>query len=261
MRVLAFRKCLKKDKLEGEISMCISGKAEAILDKFIHELLIEGRDEAIDNLISDFQDKLFDSPGMDRNSVVQLISDIADNVLYRLLLLIQTWNKLKITLEGELIELPDNLEEFLFGENGYIQNYSKEEYICKTKQHFLIKDVSDFDYESFSDKLEFAYAQQGDYANKELLLFGYELICFVRDEIILYCDNNFNQKIDREYIPIMVDQTLGTILLAIEQFDDSISIYVNDIDIMLISDGLCGELYTEFGWIALFSKERYYEIF
>ncbi|MGM9927613.1 MAG: hypothetical protein ACI4D3_00350 [Lachnospiraceae bacterium] len=241
--------------------MSVNGKTGAISDKFIHELLIAGRDEAIDNLVCDFQDKPFDSVGMDRNSIVQLICDIADNVLYRLLLLIQTWNKLKITLEGEVIELPDDLEEILFGENGYIQKYCKEEYICKTKQHFLIKDVSDFDYESFSDKLKFAYAQQGDYANKELLLFGYELIRFVRDEIIIYCDNNFDRNIDREYIPIMVDQTLGTLLLAIEQFDDQISIYVDGMDIMLISDGLCGELYTEFGWIALFSKERYYEIF
>lgn len=60
--------------------------------------------------------------------------------------------------------------------------------------------------------------------------------------------------------PIIVDDALDSFLFAIGQLDERMKIFVRDENILESSNGLCGELYMEAGWIALFSNERYYEV-
>ena len=68
----------------------------------------------------------------------------------------------------------------------------------------------------------------------------------------------------RWLIPQVVDTTLHYFLCMFEQ-EENIDIAVT-LDgeyierLQDISDGLCGELYTEDGWISRFSKERYEEL-
>lgn len=64
-------------------------------------------------------------------------------------------------------------------------------------------------------------------------------------------------------IPAIIDTTLHHLLWTLEQ-EESINIAVKNEDEIVerlqdLSDGLPGELYTEDGWIARFSKERHEE--
>ncbi|MFD1425569.1 epimerase [Kroppenstedtia sanguinis] len=64
-------------------------------------------------------------------------------------------------------------------------------------------------------------------------------------------------------IPQIVDTTLHYTLACLEEEKDDVKVSVQvdqgtvD-DLVEASDGLAGELYTEDGWIARFSKERHY---
>lgn len=76
---------------------------------------------------------------------------------------------------------------------------------------------------------------------------------------------DFNPKqieILKRIIPRIVDRTLHNFLWMIEQEDD-IDLLINSESGFLsakeLSDGLTGELYSDEGWIAKFSKERYEE--
>jgi hypothetical protein len=74
-----------------------------------------------------------------------------------------------------------------------------------------------------------------------------------------------------QIIPMIVDTTLHHILwgleeesLGLEESEGNIKVAVRTDqgtvdDIAEVSDGLAGELYTEDGWIARFSKERHNE--
>jgi hypothetical protein len=64
----------------------------------------------------------------------------------------------------------------------------------------------------------------------------------------------------RRLVPQVVDTTLHYLLLMIEETGLRVSVQMPSgelQDLKEISDGLPGELYSDQGWIARFSKERY----
>jgi hypothetical protein len=66
-------------------------------------------------------------------------------------------------------------------------------------------------------------------------------------------------------IPEIVDTTLHYLLAGLEEENDDVKVSVQTdqgtvTDLVEASDGLAGELYTEDGWIARFSKERHSEV-
>jgi hypothetical protein len=64
----------------------------------------------------------------------------------------------------------------------------------------------------------------------------------------------------REILPSIVDTTLHYLLWSIEQSRTvklMVQVQGNEYDAAKVSDGLPGELYSEDGWIARFSSERY----
>ena len=69
-----------------------------------------------------------------------------------------------------------------------------------------------------------------------------------------------NEQIDviRWLIPQIVDINLYNMLFMIEEHDDLELLFEKE-NLKEASDGLSGELYTEDGWIAKFSNERYEE--
>ncbi|WP_411680974.1 hypothetical protein [Clostridium thailandense] len=115
--------------------------------------------------------------------------------------------------------------------------------------------------------------------------FGERLICDVRDETIENWNlilsgkmkgvtanqvkekiSNFNQEqieILKWVISKTIDSSLHNLLLMIDE-NDEIDVEIDNgetIDkIKEFSDGLCGELYTDDGWIKRFSKQKYDEI-
>ncbi|MCF7360839.1 hypothetical protein L3V23_01845 [Vibrio sp. A1-b2] len=122
--------------------------------------------------------------------------------------------------------------------------------------------------------------------NKDLLdSFGKLLMSEVRDEAIEKYEmiaqgkirsksaqdlNSKLSKLDdeqlslvREVVVSSVDDVLHNLLWMIEQSGDQITLTCNDennaVNIHTISDGLSGEMYTEDGWIAKYSryKENY----
>lgn len=122
--------------------------------------------------------------------------------------------------------------------------------------------------------------------NKDLLdSFGKLLMSEVRDEAIEKYEmiaqgkirsksaqdlNSKLSKLDDEQLSLVreavvssIDDVLHNLLWMIEQSDDQITLTCNDennaVNIHTISDGLSGEMYTEDGWIAKYSryKENY----
>jgi hypothetical protein len=69
-----------------------------------------------------------------------------------------------------------------------------------------------------------------------------------------------NEQIDviRWLIPQIVDIDLYNMLFMIEEHDDLELLFEKE-NLKEASDSLSGELYTEDGWIAKFSNERYEE--
>lgn len=116
--------------------------------------------------------------------------------------------------------------------------------------------------------------------NDVLEKFGKTYINFVRDKVI----NGMNQIILGEYkgysgqilqkkiestqnnteilkdvITATVDKCLHYTLFMLEEYQDEMRLVVKDQDnaehsLVDISDGLCGELYTEDGWIEKYTK-------
>lgn len=116
-------------------------------------------------------------------------------------------------------------------------------------------------------------------------MYGKALMSEVRDETISQIDRTIDGKMRDEssqlikeklsqfnsdqletlkwLVPQIVDLSLHNLLTMIEQ-SEVVKIMVidgkNNVDINQVSDGLAGELYTEDGWIARFSQERYVAI-
>lgn len=114
--------------------------------------------------------------------------------------------------------------------------------------------------------------------NKEILdVVGQEFIRMVRDQALSQFHNMTTREANSEkrqfflqkYSHLapeakdfcqqlaakMVDMTLHYMFWAIEQSDECDLVYSDrKISLKEISDGLCGELYTEEGWIERFSK-------
>lgn len=65
--------------------------------------------------------------------------------------------------------------------------------------------------------------------------------------------NNEQQEIIKKLIVEFIDNTIFNTLSLFEE-DEYKKIFIHGIDINEISDGLCGELFTEDGWISQFSK-------
>ena len=118
---------------------------------------------------------------------------------------------------------------------------------------------------------------------KTLDLFGRILIQRIRDEAIEEWYDILNGKkkgvtakkiqklltsfdeeqldVLRQIIPEIVDTTLHYLLWTLEQ-ENSINVFVEingemNSNIRDVSDGLAGELYSEDGWIAKYSKYKY----
>lgn len=66
--------------------------------------------------------------------------------------------------------------------------------------------------------------------------------------------NSGQQSIIKKLIVEFIDNTIFNTLAMFEEEEKGKKILVNGIDINEISDGLCGELFTEDGWISQFSK-------
>lgn len=68
-----------------------------------------------------------------------------------------------------------------------------------------------------------------------------------------------NQEILKEIVYSAADKCLHYTLYMLEEYQDKMKLIVNDQDgngssLADISDSLCGELYTEDGWIGKYSK-------
>jgi hypothetical protein len=63
------------------------------------------------------------------------------------------------------------------------------------------------------------------------------------------------KKILREFILRTVDLTIHNFLFMIEESED-LSLILNNADLAELSDGLCGELYSDDGWIAKYSENE-----
>lgn len=112
----------------------------------------------------------------------------------------------------------------------------------------------------------------------ELDFFGKKLIRSVRDYGIKYSDslisgkmkgigsNEFNKTLNNlsfteeqllflkeKVVPRILDSAMDSMLMNLES-EERITVYVDDINIVEESDGLCGELQTEDGWIEKYSK-------
>lgn len=112
--------------------------------------------------------------------------------------------------------------------------------------------------------------------NKKLNDFGKYIIQEVRDitidEINIIIDNNLNgeylekfhnvisnlsseeRNLIKNLVPRIVDTTLHYMLFMIEQHQE-ISLNFENEELKDISDGLCGELYGNDGWIRKFSTK------
>ena len=62
------------------------------------------------------------------------------------------------------------------------------------------------------------------------------------------------KELIEEIIPQIVDITLHNMLFMIEE-EEEIKLMVGNQELKEASDGLCGELYSEDGWIKKFSKK------
>jgi hypothetical protein len=119
------------------------------------------------------------------------------------------------------------------------------------------------------------------YEESPLDVLGRFLVEQVRDTTIAYADkvirgemkdphskrihatlmaNSVELSALHELIPTIVDGTIGCLLGMIDQ-EDNIDIAINPqsdtpVFAKAMSDGLCGELYTQHGWIAKFSNQR-----
>lgn len=65
--------------------------------------------------------------------------------------------------------------------------------------------------------------------------------------------NREQQMIIKEIIIEFIDNTIFNTLSMFEE-EEHKKIFVHGVDINEVSDGLCGELFTEDGWINQFSK-------
>lgn len=251
-------------------------------EELVRYLIIEGRDSAIQNIdcylvkdVGHYFEKLSDGDLSQVKSFIKRHCEIITEISYMIstgilesfLFMFYQKKELKIMLDGHLIEVSENPEKVLCSEKGWIKEYGDMRYI-NTNNEMRFSNVyksNDYSEQDIHSKIELAFKEQGEYANESLLLFGYLLIRMVRDAVINKMDiflqksKRFND-IPKALVPIIVDDALDSFLFAIEQLDERMKIFVRDENILESSDGLCGELYTEAGWIALFSKERYYEV-
>lgn len=72
--------------------------------------------------------------------------------------------------------------------------------------------------------------------------------------------NEEQREMVKSLVPEIVDLTLHYFMWLLEDewsTDVHITIDSETFNLREISDGLCGELYTEDGWISRFSKERH----
>jgi hypothetical protein len=119
--------------------------------------------------------------------------------------------------------------------------------------------------------------------NKQMLLdtFGELLINEVRDQVIdqlgwtinnesnslstkklhplLDAFTNANKDVLRQFVIQAIDSTLHHTLFTFEQYNEEFDIIANPesnkpVSLTKLSDGLCGELYSEDGWIKKYSK-------
>lgn len=107
--------------------------------------------------------------------------------------------------------------------------------------------------------------------------FGKNIICNVRDPVLFDLekiisgqikteqDTLFHQRISKlssdeilllkDLSTYLVDKTLHNLLFMFENSDNCL-ILSDDKNLAEISDGLCGELYTDDGWIGKFSQYK-----
>lgn len=64
-----------------------------------------------------------------------------------------------------------------------------------------------------------------------------------------------NEEILKKIIPSIIDRTLDSLLFCIEE-NPEIELLYNGENLVDLSDGLSGELYSDDGWIKKYSKER-----
>jgi hypothetical protein len=63
------------------------------------------------------------------------------------------------------------------------------------------------------------------------------------------------EEILKKIVPYIVDRTLDNLLFCLEQ-NSEIELLYEEENIVQLSDGISGELYSDDGWIARYSKER-----
>ena len=105
--------------------------------------------------------------------------------------------------------------------------------------HLLMTEVRDLTIEKYEDIAKGKIKSQvGIELNKKLILF-----------------NDEQKQIISSLIKYSIDETLHNFLHMIEQNDD-VDILVDKENVKTISDGLCGELYSEDGWVNRYSNYK-----
>ncbi|GKX59043.1 hypothetical protein [Leminorella grimontii] len=96
----------------------------------------------------------------------------------------------------------------------------------------------------------------GKMKSERLITLSNELKCFDENQI----------DILRKAIFMSIDEVIYNTLDMLEQNEESMKLFISkegndngEINVVKISDGLSGELFSEDGWIAKFSKYREYE--
>lgn len=64
-----------------------------------------------------------------------------------------------------------------------------------------------------------------------------------------------NKEMLKKIIPSIIDRTLDSLLFCIEE-NPEIELLYNGENLVDLSDGLSGELYSDDGWIKKYSRER-----
>lgn len=70
--------------------------------------------------------------------------------------------------------------------------------------------------------------------------------------------NDSQRQLLEKMIPQIVDLCLHNMMCMFEEHED-VELRMNGENLLELSDGLSGELYTEDGWIQKYSKQRYEE--
>lgn len=80
-------------------------------------------------------------------------------------------------------------------------------------------------------------------------------IKLLQNEINTFSDKE--KRIIEKLVATLIDNTLHNMLLLFEEHPE-IEIKYNNVNLVNSSDGLCGELYTDDGWIKKYSKYKSY---